>query len=526
VTTRTLTAHVASRIQAIIDRHTSELQNIQGFVKARPGFPIRNGKVVLDPAVIVYVERKLPDNEVVEGGQVPSDLESVPTDTVAADVEMLLQYKFGFELESAALARLTYKKPPTGRINEEFKVTAKFVCHIGPDDGTRQLLEHLASARRTLTVAMYDFNATYILDPLVEHATAQGVKIVLTLDDHMGQDEVDVQEKLKLALPDTYMGWKVVCRASSRFPTAYHPKVAVVDSESLWLSSGNWTRRSQPDIDPQSNEADRRGMLSKANREWHVRVGDAGLAKEFENYVLYDAEMSEAEDTALAAEERGIPWDDLPLIVQMEEEEAALALPRLFPTQELPTQDKEVVVQPVLSPDNYVEQMGKLIQSAQQSLYIQLPYINYSDAEQDADFRALIALIGQKSYAIPDVRVIVGTSDAQTKVPRLVEQGVHPDSIKTQSNLHNKGFIVDGERVLVSSHNWSPDGVLRNRDAGLIIHDPEVSAYYSAVFEWDWDNRARSFIDSAQLSIRVTAREALVLQDGEQAQSVRAYLND
>ena len=34
------------------------------------------------------------------------------------------------------------------------------------------------------------------------------------------------------------------------YPSAYHIKVAVRDSEAFWLSSGNWNSTNQPDIDP------------------------------------------------------------------------------------------------------------------------------------------------------------------------------------------------------------------------------------------------------------------------------------
>jgi phosphatidylserine/phosphatidylglycerophosphate/cardiolipin synthase-like enzyme len=73
--------------------------------------------------------------------------------------------------------------------------------------------------------------------------------------------------------------------------------------------------------------------------------------------------------------------------------------------------------------------------------------------------------------------------------------------------VRNKGIIVDGKVVLVSSANWAGDGVLRNRDAGLIIHDAEIAAYYQAVFLDDWDNRSRTSLDDD--------RPVLVASEGE-----------
>jgi phosphatidylserine/phosphatidylglycerophosphate/cardiolipin synthase-like enzyme len=66
---------------------------------------------------------------------------------------------------------------------------------------------------------------------------------------------------------------------------------------------------------------------------------------------------------------------------------------------------------------------------------------------------------------------------------------------RTQRNIHNKGIVVDGKIVLVSSANWSGDGVLRNRDAGLIIHVEDIAGYYQSVFLDDWDNRAKASLD-------------------------------
>jgi phosphatidylserine/phosphatidylglycerophosphate/cardiolipin synthase-like enzyme len=68
---------------------------------------------------------------------------------------------------------------------------------------------------------------------------------------------------------------------------------------------------------------------------------------------------------------------------------------------------------------------------------------------------------------------------------------------RQQTNIHNKGIVVDSETVLVSSANWSSDGILRNRDAGLIIRNAEVAGYYQQVFLGDWDKRATAIKESA-----------------------------
>ena len=56
--------------------------------------------------------------------------------------------------------------------------------------------------------------------------------------------------------------------------------------------------------------------------------------------------------------------------------------------------------------------------------------------------------------------------------------------------MHNKGIIADGQRVLVSSQNWSTDGTLYNRDAGVIIEHPDAASYFQQIFLHDWDHLA------------------------------------
>lgn len=86
----------------------------------------------------------------------------------------------------------------------------------------------------------------------------------------------------------------------------------------------------------------------------------------------------------------------------------------------------------------------------------------------------------------------MGNNSAAEKIRKLVEAGFNQDVFGVQGSIHNKGIIVDGKTVLVSSTNWSGDGVLRNRDAGLIIHNEEVAQCYLQVFLDDWDSRAKS----------------------------------
>jgi phosphatidylserine/phosphatidylglycerophosphate/cardiolipin synthase-like enzyme len=90
-----------------------------------------------------------------------------------------------------------------------------------------------------------------------------------------------------------------------------------------------------------------------------------------------------------------------------------------------------------------------------------------------------------------EVRIILRNGgDTRLMLQALKAFGIPDSHIKLQGGCHNKGIVVDGKAVLVSSQNYSADGVRFNRDAGLIIRHPEVAAYFEEIFEHDWQNRA------------------------------------
>jgi phosphatidylserine/phosphatidylglycerophosphate/cardiolipin synthase-like enzyme len=139
--------------------------------------------------------------------------------------------------------------------------------------------------------------------------------------------------------------------------------------------------------------------------------------------------------------------------------------------------------------------MLALLESAEQKLYIQLQYIHPSDAAADADFEKLIDTVAAKIAAGVDVRII--TSQYQTSngwLERLQAAGVDAKVVKIQNGVHNKGFVIDGTKVALGSENWSGDGVLRNRDASVIIDNATAAAYYETIFLHDWDNVAKQSV--------------------------------
>ena len=52
--------------------------------------------------------------------------------------------------------------------------------------------------------------------------------------------------------------------------------------------------------------------------------------------------------------------------------------------------------------------------------------------------------------------------------------------------IHNKGILVDDDKVLISSINWNQNSVMNNREAAVVLESKDIHDYYEAIFQKDW----------------------------------------
>jgi phosphatidylserine/phosphatidylglycerophosphate/cardiolipin synthase-like enzyme len=148
-------------------------------------------------------------------------------------------------------------------------------------------------------------------------------------------------------------------------------------------------------------------------------------------------------------------------------------------------------VRPLLTPQDYQPHILDLINSTETSFWMQTQYIKASGRPGDEAHDALIAAVAKLVSGGKDVRLITSEFEKAEDVEKLMDAGMPSSVLRIQPHVHNKGMIVDGKTVVVSSQNWSADGTLRNRDAGLIIYDcPEAARYFGQIFLHDWAHLA------------------------------------
>jgi phosphatidylserine/phosphatidylglycerophosphate/cardiolipin synthase-like enzyme len=268
------------------------------------------------------------------------------------------------------------------------------------------------------------------------------------------------------------------------YPNAYHIKVAVRDEDTFWLSSGNWNNSNQPDINPVTNPDDA-AAAKDSDRDWHVVIKHQGLARTFAAYLEHDL--------SVALDHQAVPDLLAPMAALPFALEQRALLPRAF-TEFFPPQtfSEQMRIQPLLTPDPgiYRDNVLQLVQSATQSLYIQTQYAHPSDRPADQAFTELLAAVAERQLAGVDVRIIFSQWETVDHLEKLQAMGFDLAQVRVQQGVHNKGIVRDSTDVLISSENWSADGVLRNRDAGVIISHPGIARYFQAIFLHDWTNLA------------------------------------
>jgi PLD-like domain len=517
----------SSTVDRVITRHLDELRK-PGVVSIRPGYQSAGGWITRKAAIVVTVEHK--SDDIRPEDRLPETLEGIAVDVreasplqrlrarspliykqaAASAPHELLSPTFAYTrdatgqllapIEAEVAAARTPKKPqlqytappgfPLQPIDGRFTLT----CHVSPDAGWPVLKDFIRGIQHRFTVGMYDFTAAHILQTLTA-SLGHNADLSLVLDHPSRDRTADQSDEETQAALDRSLGnrlqfaWALEDRdpmvSAWIFPSAYHIKVAVRDGRDFWLSSGNWNRSNQPDIDPFNDPQGASAVLKESDRDWHVIVQNDELSALFEAYLNNDLQVAE-QNQALAAQ---AALDAGAL--------AALAQPDVAAVSRIPAQffrpetfTANMRVQPVLTPDNYGPVILELINSASKTLYMQIPYITPKDDPEGATLAGLIGAIARQIQAGRDVRIILSSFAKMASLEQLQSMGIDSSLIRIQNNLHNKGIIVDSRIVAIGSHNWSAPGVSTNRDATLVIFNEDAAQYWEKVFIHDWVHMA------------------------------------
>jgi len=332
-----------------------------------------------------------------------------------------------------------------------FTGTTNITTFVGPDNAHEIAINSIKKAQSTLNLEVYTFSSESLVNELIA-AHGRGVAVTVQLsDDRVNSYEDAYTEEAAWRLYDA--GIDVFWTNGTTF-TFTHAKFWIVDSQEIYVYSGNWA----PSSIPESPKA-------RTNREMGFIFNDASIALYFEDVFIADGLISTQYTPNSPA--------------------GVLQAPETSGTYEHPFSPSTFVeyaeVTPIFSPDNSFELLSNLIQSATTSIDLELQYIKF-----DCDL--LYDVIDAALRGV-SIRVLIPEPDSSTEnvTETLINSGVQVKFFKGMYD-HNKYVSVDGETVQVSSINWSNNSVENNREAGAIVKNANVAAYFKEVFDYDWTN--------------------------------------
>ena len=481
-------AELFEPVIAAIKANEAALRSIPGVFGVRPGFRTLDGELTQEPAIIVVTKL---DEQV---GPVPTVVGGVPVEKRAASaqeiVEGLAPLSVWEGVVPEAVPQIAYTPPDPPLALEEARVH-NITCHVGPDSGWTTLKPFLDGTTTSLTVAMYEFYAEHVIDAVTQLGEEENeAKLNMILQ--VSPNDEDIEDTLSNSWGDRLEFTRAVVSGPGRiFNNSYHTKVAVRDSNAFWLSSGNWSPNSQPSIAPGSEQT----LYSKGNREWHVIIEDEPLAQMYEKFIEHD--ISQAREAG--APEAAPVMPDLLIPESMLVPEAVVVQDHPFDAKTFASSGNPVKVRPLMSPDNYAQEILKLIEDAERTLYLQFSYIRQPSTET---FNDIITAIADKMANGLDVRVLVGSNQKREHSELLIgRRGWKRSMFRSQrSKVHNKGILIDGKIAVVGSNNWSSDGTQYNRDTSLVFFSRPIAQYFTEVFMFDWDNLSKSIASAPEVT--------------------------
>ena len=354
---------------------------------------------------------------------------------------------------------------------------------IGPDHGLNEVITMLNEANDSIHLHVYQLHHVNLAMALIE-AQQRSVDVTVVIHEpESWWDGYTTGQSLGIAWELENAGIDVLqFSSSSTSPYQYiHSKVAVIDAQKVWIGSGNWKESTMPND-------------GSGNRDWGAIVDSSDLASIVLERMAFDEDASQlhVEDSTYsepAAESYDPPVKYVP---------GGSVSPIVGPI------DGELLT----CPDDCMLGLADFIDSADSEILLSLQYFEMDwywgwqqnpllDSLEDAAARGVSIRLAINQHYVsenPGIREAVNElNNWQGDVEAILMS-----ENETVNKLHNKGVIIDGESVLISSINWGDNSILRNREMGLIIHSQQVTAPFLESFWEDWnrlDNTTDSDID-------------------------------
>jgi len=370
----------------------------------------------------------------------------------------------------------------------DFQLGGRLTAILSPDDGDGPLRSFVESAHDALDIAVYTFTSERIASSVAGLAD-RGVRVRVLLDGAPVGGVEPEEHRVVRGLLDAGadVRWLAGGGDVVKRYRYLHAKYAIVDRQAAWIGSENFGDAGFP-----SEQED-------GNRGWSVVVEDAAVAAALAK--VFEADFDPSRRDSIAA----MPEDAAPL-------------PPRQPVPPWPSAGASTSrrARLVIAPDTSLDPDGLLavLASASDRIWIEAFYVDevwrdrpnpFLDAAFDAARRGVsVRLLLDGSWSS-----IGDDSAGNDGIVEHLNRRAGNESLDFAARLleprgrierlHNKGVVVDGRAVLVSSMNWALGSATENREIGIILDDPDVAGFFEAAFAADWDGRPTSGFDAWRL---------------------------
>jgi phosphatidylserine/phosphatidylglycerophosphate/cardiolipin synthase-like enzyme len=371
--------------------------------------------------------------------------------------------------------------------------TSEVIAFSSPDTSFEVISKAIDDAQQTIHIALYQFTNLQLAEHLLD-AVERGVSVKILLEEGIVQGIEDDQRRIMKEIWDK--GGEISLLKANKTDGSFeryrylHSKYAVIDGEATIVTSENWGNSGIPKDN------------SYGNRGWGLLTRNKELAEDMLEVFLEDWNPMRRDIS------RYVPGD-------------YPTSPGYVPDPLVPEGDYDgqfhsttvsgnIPITMVLSPDTSLDEAAiiGMMRNAKSSIWIQQFYLvpDWGNGKTNPYFEELL----EAARRGVDIRVLLDGSDYNVEpddfdnddVVDYLNSLAHLEGLDMIAKLfnatshgvlkiHNKGMIVDGNQVLVSSINWNRNSIARNRETGIIIESEEIGEHFARIFLYDWKDDVR-----------------------------------
>ncbi len=385
---------------------------------------------------------------------------------------------------------------------------------LSPDNTQELLLSVINSAKKELIVNIYEFSSPVISKALVDQIK-KGITLEILIEGQpfggkVSPGGLDTLRALRTAMDQSSASNRLFVMtnantASTRRFAFDHAKYVIADGSTLLIASENFTATGHPNS----------GIVG--NRGWETVLESPDLAAKMKAIFTQDTDLTHGDV---------IEWNAVASLPPVAPDPAATPTKRTVVA--LPAGKGDVANAEIISSPNSLNDLVSLMRSAKDHLDVEQmslpsqwrsPHVALSPlvsemiaaARRGVTVRVLLndedafKTLVQNSPAhvtLPDPgtpSVGAGKMNPNEVTARLLLQAARCEKLPLSARIvsikntqityiHNKGYLVDGNKALVSSINGTQNSVINNREIAILLESKDAAQYFGKAFSFDWDN--------------------------------------